>query len=136
VQDVTALFGKPQEQGVLLIGDKGIMYTDVWNKGGLIKLTGEPRLKDVLWHAATRNIPVTLPRVRAHMDEWVSACRGGPPTFSDFEIGGHLTEIALAAVVAMRLGHSIAWDGPNMLVRGAPDAAQYVQPPWRKEWIG
>ena len=44
-------------------------------------------------HAATKDIPQSLPRVSGHDREWLAACRGEGRTFSDFEVGGKLTEI-------------------------------------------
>ena len=49
--------------GLMIVGEKGCIYTSHWNTGGLIRLQGEPRLKDVLHHDATKDIPETLPRI-------------------------------------------------------------------------
>ena len=38
----------------MIVGDKGCIYSSHWNTGGLIRLQGEPRLKDVLHHDATK----------------------------------------------------------------------------------
>ena len=52
-----------------------------------------------------------LPRPKGHRQEWIDACRGQGKTFSDFDVGGKLTEIGLAGVVALRTGKSLDWDG-------------------------
>ena len=122
VADVTRLYHGPKAEGVLIIGQKGIMFTDPWGKGGLIKLRGEERLTDVMHHPATSGIPQTLPRVDSHAQEWLDACRGGPKTFSDFDTAGLLSEIVLTGVLAQRLGRTIEWHGANMQVKGAPEA--------------
>ena len=87
--------------GIIILGEKGCIYTSHWNTGGLIRLEGETRLKDVLHHPATKNIPQSLPRVKGHGQEWIDACRGEGKAFSDFDFGGKLTEIGLAGVLAL-----------------------------------
>ncbi|MFH1921005.1 MAG: hypothetical protein ABIP48_14135, partial [Planctomycetota bacterium] len=75
---------------------------DALKSGGLIRLEGEPCLNDVLRHEATKDIPQTLPRNPNHGKEWLDACRGEGKTFSDFDVGGKLTEIGLAGAVGRR----------------------------------
>jgi hypothetical protein len=68
------------------------------------------------------------------MQEWIEACKGMGKTFSPFEIGGHVTEIGAAGLVALRLGHNIEWDGAAMIVTGSPEALDLVKPQHRGEW--
>ena len=68
------------------------------------------------------------------MREWVDACLGGPTTYSPFDIGGHITEIGLAGVLALRIDHDIEWDGKRMRVPGVPAADELIMQPPRKEW--
>mgnify|MGYP000202083923 CR=1 FL=1 len=63
----------------------------------------------------------------SHWHRWVDACLGGPKVFSDFDFGGHLTEIGLSGIVALRLQKSIDWDGPNMKVPGMPEADKFIR---------
>jgi predicted dehydrogenase len=121
--------------GVLVVGEKGIIYTSHWNEGGLIRLSGEPRLTDVTRHEATKDIPKTLPRGVGHSAEWVNACRGEGKTYSPFEIGGLLTEIGLSGVVAIRAGKSLDWDGANMRATNAPEADKFIRTEWRAKWM-
>jgi predicted dehydrogenase len=126
---------KVWENGIFIVGEKGCIYTGHWNNGGLIRLNGEPSLKDVLHHAATKDIPQSLPRVKGHDQEFVDACRGNGKTFSDFDTGGKLTEIGLSGVVALRTGKSIDWDGEKMEAPGAPEAAKFVHTDVRTKWL-
>ena len=119
----------------MIVGEKGCIYTSHWNTGGLIRLQGEPRLKDVLHHDATKDIPETLPRTPDHGQEWIEACRGQGKTFSDFDTGGKLTEIGLAGIVALRTGKSLDWDGEKMEARNAPETARFVHPEYRTKWL-
>jgi predicted dehydrogenase len=126
---------KEKEGGILIVGEKGCIYTSHWNTDALIRLEGEPRLTDVLLHAATKGIPQSLPRSKGHGREWIDACRGEGRTFSDFDIGGKLTEIGLAGVLAIRTGRSLDWDGEKMEARNAPEAARLVRTEHRKKWL-
>ena len=92
-------------------------------------------LSGILNHASTKSIAETLPRSPGHMREWIDACLGGKPVFSDFETGGHLTEIALSGVVALRTGKKLEWDGPAMKALNAPEADSYVQAQCRGGWV-
>jgi predicted dehydrogenase len=121
--------------GLMIIGEKGCIYTSHWNTGGLIRLHSEPRLKDVLHHDATQDIPQTLPRIGNHGQEWIDACRGLGRTYSDFDIGGKLTEIGLAGVVGLRAGQSLDWDGEKMEARNVPEAARFVHTEYRTKWL-
>jgi hypothetical protein len=53
---------QPRKSGLLILGEKGSIYTTHWNTNGLIRLEGEPRMTDITRHAATSHIPVSLPR--------------------------------------------------------------------------
>ncbi len=136
LKPLTEVYGNNEPSGLLIVGEKGCIYTSHWNTGGLIRLEGEPRLADVLHHDATQDIPQTLPRVGDHGREWLDACRGEGKTFSDFDTGGKLTEIGLAGVVALRAGRSLDWDGEKMEAKNAPEAARFVHPDYRTKWLG
>jgi predicted dehydrogenase len=126
---------QPRKSGLLILGEKGSIYTTHWNTNGLIRLEGEPRMTDITRHAATSHIPVALPRPASHEQEWLDACRGEGRAFSDFDTGGLLTEIGLAAVVALRAGKSLDWDGANMRAHNAPDAARFIRREHRQKWL-
>jgi predicted dehydrogenase len=134
LQPLTDLYKDKAPNGVLVIGDKGCIYTSHWNTGGLLRLEGEPRMTDITRHAGTASIPQVL-HAADHGAEWINACRGEGETFSPFEIGGKLTEIGLAAIVAIRAGRSITWDGEKMQATDAPDAARFVRSEYRPKWM-
>jgi predicted dehydrogenase len=135
LQDITTLQQKKPQHGCLFCGSRGTLFTNPWNDACLIKLQGEEKFHGVLGHEATKHIPQTLPRSPGHVQDWVLACKGGPKVFSDFDFGGHLTEITLSAVLALRTGRSLDWDGAQMRATNAPEAAQFVQHPWRPTWL-
>lgn len=135
LQPMYDTFGEDIPDGLLIIGDKGCIYTSHWNDGGRIRLNGEARLQGVNEHEATRDIPRTLPHTPGHGQEWINACKGEGKTFSDFDMGGKLTEIGLAAVVGIRAGKSLDWDGEQMKATNAPEADRFVWTEHRPKWL-
>jgi predicted dehydrogenase len=135
LQPVVAIYKDKMPGGLMVVGEKGCIYTSHWNTGALIRLNGEPRMKDILHHEATKDIPQTLPRTANHGQEWINACLGKGKTFSDFDIGGKLTEIGLSGVLGIRVGKSLDWDGEKMEAKNAPEAARFVHTEYRKKWL-
>jgi hypothetical protein len=66
--------------------------------------------------------------------EWIAACKGGPPAYSNFGYAGPLTEAVLLGNVALRVGKKIEWDGADLKVRNAPEAARFIRREYRKGW--
>ena len=120
--------------GLLLVGDKGILYSPN-DYGAEFILLPEKAFEGY------KAPEPTLPRHEgANMDlnqkrEWITACKGGPPGMSHFEYAGLFTEAMLLGNVAMRVGKRIEWDGPNMKVTNVPEAEQYIRPEFRKGWV-
>ena len=129
------LFGEKPPDGLMILGERGCIHTSHWNTDGLIRLSGEAGLQRVTGHAATKDIPQSLPRVSSHEREWLAACRGEGRTFSDFETGGKLTEIGLAGVVAVRARKSLDWDGERMRATNDPAADRFIHTPYRDKWM-
>jgi predicted dehydrogenase len=135
LQPLIDTYGDKAPNGVLIVGEKGHIYTSHWNTGGRIRLLGEPEWKDVSQHEATADIPKTIPRTGNHGREWLEACRGQGETFSGFDIGGKLTEIGLAGVVGIRAGKTLEWNGEKMEATNAPEAARFVHTKYRTKWL-
>ena len=136
-EDITARLrestGMPTT-GCLMIGEKGQLQSGLWNSDCHIRMNDDQRFVWAGQHPAAKVVPESLPRVKGHLDEWVDACLGGPKVFSDFDFGGHLTEIGLAGIVALRLQKNIEWDGPNMKVPGMPEADKFIRPEGRSNY--
>ncbi len=135
LQPMLDTYGSEPPDGLLMVGEKGCLYTNHWNDGGMIRLEGEHRLRSVAEHEGIRDIPRTLPRTANHGQEWIDACQGQGATFSDFDFGGKLTEIGLAAIVGLRAGRNLDWDGDKMEATNAPEAARFVHPEYRTKWL-
>ncbi|MCB1097716.1 MAG: Gfo/Idh/MocA family oxidoreductase [Verrucomicrobiae bacterium] len=133
--DLRATFGSLPRTGCLIVGDKGQLQSGLWNSDCYVKLNDDKRFTGADNHPEAKKIPMTIPRVKGHLNEWVDACLGGPRVFADFDHGGHLTEIGLAGIVALRLQKSIDWDGPSMKVPGMPEADQYIRRDGRTDYL-
>ena len=107
--------------GIILIGDKGTIVEG--------RLVPESRMKDYKKPAQS------IPRITGtHEQNWIDACKGGPPACSNFEYAGPLTETVLLGNVAIRTGKRIEWDGSNMKVTNIPEANELLGRKYREGW--
>jgi hypothetical protein len=117
--------GQPfPENGAIFIGDKG-------------KMTGEPRLMSEERRKNFKEPAPSIPRCASnHFAEWVTACKGGRPAFSNFDHAGPLTEMVLLGNLAIRAGagRKILWDGPNMKSTNLPEVNRFLQRENRRGW--
>ena len=135
VEAAVKTFGGLPRVGCIFIGDKGMLSSGLWNSQCYIKMNGEEKYVGEGNHDAAKAVPKTIPRSRGHMHEWVDACKGNGRTFADFEHGGHLTEIGLAGIVALKMQKEIQWDGQAMKVKGHPEADKWIHKPDREKWL-
>jgi len=137
-QAVIAQFGpKSMGDGVVFIGEKGLIKTGAWGTGGMVKLNGEDKFRGVQEHAECKPVPVTLPRQKGqnHMQEWLDACKGITKTFQPFESAASIAEVAMVGMVALRLNKPIEWDGENLKVKNDPNADAWVRKAPRDKWL-
>ena len=79
------------DNGAIFVGQKGKL-----TGGQNGKLTGEPRFLSKQRAEEFKPPAPTIPRCASnHFGEWVTACKGGRPAFSNFDHGGPLTEMVL-----------------------------------------
>jgi predicted dehydrogenase len=123
--------------GCLIVGDKGHLYSPD-DYGETFKLLPEADYDG--YKAPAPTIPRS-PHLaqgggvdRAQHQEWIAACKGGPAGYSNFSIAAYLTEILLLGCVALRVGRKIEWDGPNLRVTNAWEAAYYLRRQYREGW--
>jgi predicted dehydrogenase len=119
---------KLPNMGAVVIGAKGkIVYGS--HGAGSARIIPETKMK-----AYKRPAP-TLPRVKDHYQDWLTAIRTGKPAGSNFDYGGPLSELAQLGIVATRLaGQSLEWNGPGMRFTNCDEANQYLKPTFRKGW--
>jgi predicted dehydrogenase len=109
--------------GVLFIGDKGMLLADYDNR----KLLPEKDFTDFVAPKAT------IPGSIGHYKEWVQACKNGGKTTCNFDYSGALTETVLLGTVAHRLGKGFDWDGKT-LKASESGAEKYTHKEYRKGW--
>jgi predicted dehydrogenase len=142
--DIVALQGKLPDSGALLIGDGGTVFSpDDYGSTFFVKLKGEEKFVNYLKHPAMAHYPERIPRNRypgntvvAHAQEWLVAIKENKPEncYSRFDITARLAEIMLLGCVSLRAGQKIEWDGPNMVAKNCPQAAQYIRRQNRSGW--
>ncbi len=135
ITDIVAMRDGLPGSGCLLIGDKGRIFSpDDYGSQFFIRMNDEPELVGSKQHEALKAIPENFVKSPGHYKEWLDACKGGQPGYSNFDIAAYLTEIILLGCVALRVGKKLDWDGPKMRAKNAPEAAQYVRRQYRKGW--
>jgi hypothetical protein len=151
--DIVALLGKLPDSGCLLIGEGGTVFSpDDYGSNFFVKLKGEKEFVNYLKHPAMAQYPERIPRNRhvgdfghaenatdlgqAHALEWLDAIKANKPEmcYSRFDIGARLVEIMLLGCVSLRVGQKIEWDGPKMVAKNCPQAAQFIQRQDRTGW--
>ncbi len=113
--------------GSLFIGDKGKLYAPEEYASRFILLPEEK-------FADFKAPPKTLPDSLGYHAEWIQACKEGRQSMSHFAYAGPMTEVLLLGNLSVRTGKRIEWDAGNMRVTNLPEADQYVNPPYRKDW--
>src|SRR5690606_34833918 len=105
-----ATYKKVPTNGVLFVGEKGILLADAWGRGGVMRLKSDanPKCRGVLDHEAAKSLPIVYRRApgQDHMREFLDACRGGPAPFQPFEIAARAAEFAMTGMVALRVGQT------------------------------
>ena len=114
------------ENGLLVVGDKGVLTCAGWS--------GMPRLLPLDLHRSYKRPPKSIPRVAGHHADWLQACKGGTPACSNFEYGARLTEFVLLGALALRTGKVLKWDAEAMRVTNVPDAQRWLEGTYRKGW--
>lgn len=134
-----ATYKKFPTNGVLFVGEKGVLLADAWGKGGVMRLQSDtnPRARGVLDHEAAKPLPIVYRRAPAqdHMLEFLQACKGGDATFQPFDIAARAAEFAMTGMVALRVGQPIEWDSAQLRAKNTPAADRWVHLPQRKKWL-
>ncbi len=116
---------KLDEDGIIFIGDKGTILSG---------FTGGPRLVPESKNASFTPPPKTHERSSGHYQEWIAACKGGPPAKCNFDFGSLLAEVALLGNLAVRMDGELYWSPEDMRITNNAAANQYVNPPYRTGW--
>lgn len=119
---------KRGDWGDLLVGSKGSIYSDnPWNANYV--LLPEKRFENFEGGPAE-----SLPRVKSHQWEWIEACKGNGKTFSSFDMGGPLTELAQLANLATLVEGPIEYDTLSGTILNSGPASNLLHTEYRKGW--
>jgi len=114
--------------GDLLVGSKGSIYSDnPWNAQYVL-------LPESRFEGFNGGPAESLPRVKSHHWEWVEACKGNGKTFSGFEIGGPLTELAQLGNLATLVQGPIEYDTLSGRILNSKAASELLHRDYRKGW--
>ncbi len=117
--------------GSILIGSKDSLYIPMyWGKGTFLSGATAADHKDV-----PEKFEKPKDFNRHHYLEWIDACKGGQPAWSNFDYAGPMTEAMLLGLVALRTGEKIEWDAKKMRVTNLPEANELVRHEYRKGWV-
>jgi predicted dehydrogenase len=121
---------KLADNGAIVVGTKGTLYSAEWTGGEWVLLPAE-RFRD--YQAPKTSVPRAPGQ--SHHQEWLRACRGGPPAFCRFDgFASELTETMLVANLALRTGRKNHWDAAKLEARGCPEAEPFIKRPYRTGW--
>jgi hypothetical protein len=127
--------------GVIFAGSKGVLWSDCWGVGGIVKLKEDEKGRGVSDHPACKPVARTLPRAPGHQGEWLAACKGGRKTFQGFDVAAMVCEIAMVGMLAIRYKPgvkepvTIPWDSEKLKVPGDPNADAVINLPVRDKWL-
>ena len=110
--------------GVLFVGSKGMLLSSFSKR----KLLPESDFADF------EPPEPSVPDSPGFHQEWINACKGGPPATCNFDYSGPMAETVLLGNVAYRAGSGFKWDAAKMKAVGCPEADQYVRPTFRDGW--
>jgi hypothetical protein len=144
VKEIVSQRGDLPTSGCLVVGTKGKLFAgDDYGSRFQVLMNEEKDYVAGEKHEACKAVPQTIPRTTnrndgdmAMKEEWFAMMNGGPAAYSNFDISAYLTEIILLGCIALRtgVGHRLDWDGPNMVAKNEPAAAQYVKRQNRQGW--
>jgi hypothetical protein len=115
--------------GTLIIG-KDAMYVN-----GAVSLAGEEKFRGIAQHAATKDLPQTLPRVKNHHWDFAEAARGreGRP-LSDHDHSVPLTEMVLLGCISQQVEGELKWDAAAGRFTNSDAANKLLKPQLRSGW--
>jgi predicted dehydrogenase len=117
------------EGGSLFIGEKGKLICSTYAENP--RLIPESKMREY-------KLPEkTIPRSPGIREEWIAACKGGPPTTSNFDYASKLTETMLLGNLAIRLKERntiLKWDAANLRITNLNEANEFIQMKYRKGW--
>jgi len=114
-------------EGVMYVGDKGMILGGFNGDNPRVLPASTKYQRPAGGRPAQRRDPV--------IEQWIAACKGGPPSTANFEAQAPVTEAFLLGCLVQRLpGEKLLWDSASMTVTNSKAANQYVDPAYRAGW--
>jgi len=107
----------------------------VGSKGMLLCAYDKHKLYPEAQYAGFQYPADTIPQSPGFYEEWINACKGGPPPTCPFDYSGPLAETVILGNVAYRFGEPFEWDAGNLKAKGKPKADAHIRPPFREGWL-
>jgi predicted dehydrogenase len=129
--------GTLEAEAMMFVGEKGKILAGF--RGEDPRIIPAQKMRDYL-QAKNLSEPQASPKgygraYRKSIDRWVSACKGGPPTYGDFLQGGPISDAFNLAAVSLRLGgQKLLFDSANMRITNVPEANRHLVREYRPGW--
>jgi len=123
-----ATWGSMPGGSVLIIGEKGMFMN------GAVCMKGEPKFRGYAQHEATKDIPITLPRVKNHHWEFAESIRGGAKPFSHIDHSVPLTEAVLLGCISQQVSGELKWDAGACRFTNSAEGNLLLKPHIRDGW--
>jgi hypothetical protein len=122
------------EEGMLFVGDKGKILGGFRSENP--RLIPESKMRA---YREANNLPEPPPREDGRRSgreaAWVSAFRGGKPSYGDFRLAGPISDAVNLAAISLRLGgRRLLWDSASAKITNLPDANRYLTREYRAGW--
>jgi len=66
--------------------------------------------------------------------DFLDCIKTGRTPASDIEFGHHATSMSLLAMLSLKIGRSVQWDGDKQVIVGDPEANELLKREYRKPW--
>jgi predicted dehydrogenase len=121
-----------EPEGMMFVGDKGKILGGF--RGEEPHLIPESRRSE--YPSFTTPGPRNFEREqRQVIEQWVAACKGGPPTYGDFLLAGPITDAFNLGAISLRLGGKrLLFDAERMEITNNEHANGYLRREYRHGW--
>jgi len=113
--------------GAVIVGSKGKIHATGHN--ATFRLLPEEAGEDV--HKRPKNLELAA---MSHVSEWLAACRGGKPAWSNFNYAGPLTEFLLLGNIATQVDHGFEFDPLACRIVDSEAADRLLRRRYREGW--
>jgi hypothetical protein len=113
--------------GAMIVGTKGSIHTTGHN--ATFRLLPADQFKEV-----QVDRPESVEASRGHEEDWLAACRGGVPAWSNFDYADALNEFLMLGNVATQFSGPLVFDPTDMKVSNNRSADALLRCDYRKGW--